>query len=100
MHMQKIPMIVSSSWQPSRPFPAVVHDSPLASLLEFIFQLQAGLDVHAQQLLYQQLRRIRNRHAYDTFTALARLAPSMIPHHAALLADIARMRITAQHQPL
>ena len=71
---------------------------PQPSLLKLILQLQACLDIHAQQLLYQQLGRVRDRHAHDALAALARLAPPMIPHHAALLADIAFMGVTAQHQ--
>jgi len=65
---------------------------------KLILELQEH--VHAEQLLHQQLRSIWHRHPRDAARALARLAPPLIPHQPAHLADIDLVRVAAQHQAL
>lgn len=71
----------------------------LAGAREGIIELDPGRDVHAKQLLEQQLRSIWNGHPHHIATGLTSLAPFMLTHEPALLANIDFVRIAAQHEP-
>lgn len=72
-------------------------ETPTPSLLpwELVIQLQARLDIHTHQLLDQQLGRVRHRHLDHAATALARLTPVVVAHHAARLAHVDLVRVGA-----
>ena len=65
-----------------------------------ILKLQSRHDVHALQLLYQQLARVRDLNLPQVLPRPAVLAPRGMAQQAALFADVDLERIGRSHQPL
>ena len=67
---------------------------------ELVLQSQPCTDVHAHELLHQQLSGVRHSHLDHTTTSLTTLAPALVTHETALLADVDLVRVRRQHETL
>lgn len=77
-----------------------MQGSPPPPLGELVLEAQPRRDVHAEQLLDEQLGGVGDGHLDDVARRLAALAPVEVAHEAARLAHVDLVLVRRQHEPL